>query len=118
MQVNQALNGACWALPPAWSAATPPRACHPAGGACGWGFDAVEGARRSAGGAGKPLRCGDDATAALRRLVDGRKLTCDARGRERYRRIVAVCRVDGRDVGAKLVRRGWALDYRHYSGRA
>jgi endonuclease YncB( thermonuclease family) len=31
---------------------------------------------------------------------------------------VAVCRVGGRDIGAELVREGWALDYRRYSGGA
>ena len=48
-----------------------------------WGIDAVEGSqlcRRD----GRPWRCGDDATAALRRLIDGRTLACDARDVDRY----------------------------------
>jgi endonuclease YncB( thermonuclease family) len=57
-----------------------------------WGIDAVEGSQVCQR-VGTAWRCGDDATAALRRLVDGRELTCDARDRDRYGRIVAVCRV-------------------------
>ena len=33
------------------------------------------------------------------------------RDRDRYERIVAVCRIEGWDIGAELVRQGWALDY-------
>ena len=54
-----------------------------------WGIDAVEGlqvCRRD----GRPWRCGDDATAALRRLIGGRKLACEARDVDRYGRAVAV----------------------------
>jgi endonuclease YncB( thermonuclease family) len=89
-------------------------------GASGSGSGASTSDRRLAGlpAGGQPWRCGDDATAALRRLVDGRKPTCNARSRDHYGRIVAVCRVDSRDIGAELVREGWALDYRHYSGGA
>ena len=82
-----------------------------------WGIDAVEGSqvcRRD----GRPWRCGDDATEALRRLIDGRKLACEARDVDRYGRAVAVCRVDGADIGAELVRQGWALDDERYSGGA
>ena len=81
-----------------------------------WGIDAVEGSqvcRRD----GRPWRCGDDATEALRRLIDGRKLACEARDVDRYGRAVAVCRVDGADIGAELVRQGWALDDERYSRR-
>jgi len=79
-----------------------------------WGIDAIEGSqvcRRD----GQPWRCGDDATAALRRLVDGRKLACGARDVDRHGRVVAVCRVNGADIGAEMVRQGWALDYEKYS---
>lgn len=75
-----------------------------------WGIDAVEGSqfcRRD----GQPWRCGDDAASALRRPIQGQRLTCDVRDHDRYERIVAVCRIEGWDIGAELVRQGWALDY-------
>jgi endonuclease YncB( thermonuclease family) len=82
-----------------------------------WGVDAVEGSQVCRRG-GKPWRCGEDATAAL--PAPGGRAQADLRraGRDRYRRIVAVCRVGGRDIGAEMVREGWALDYRRYSGGA
>jgi len=79
-----------------------------------WGIDAVEGSqvcRRD----GQPWRCGDDATAALRRLIDGQKLACEAQDVDRYGRVVALCRVDGVDIGSEMVRQGWALAYERYS---
>ncbi len=79
-----------------------------------WGVDAVEGdqvCQRD----GRPWRCGDDATAALRALVGDHDLTCWAVGRDRYGRTVATYTVNGQDVGAAMVRRGWALDFERYS---
>jgi endonuclease YncB( thermonuclease family) len=60
-------------------------------------------------------RCGQYATVALDRLAGGKAVTCTARDRDRYRRPVAVCTVDGRDVAEELARDGWALAYRTYS---
>jgi hypothetical protein len=40
---------------------------------------------------------------------------CEPRSRGRYGRTVAVCAVAGQDVGAWLVRDGWALAFRTYS---
>jgi endonuclease YncB( thermonuclease family) len=82
-----------------------------------WGIDAVEGdqiCQRN----GRPWRSGDDATAALEALVDGHKLSCEARDVDGYGRTVATCAVGGQDLGAEMVRQGWALDYEWYSGSA
>ena len=40
---------------------------------------------------------------------------CSERDRDRYGRILAVCRVDGADVNAWMVEQGWAVAYRKYS---
>jgi endonuclease YncB( thermonuclease family) len=80
-----------------------------------WGIDAVEGdqiCQRD----GRPWRCGDDATAALATLVDGQQITCVERDVDRYDRTVATCTVAGQDIGAAMVRQGWALDFERYSG--
>jgi endonuclease YncB( thermonuclease family) len=82
-----------------------------------WGIDAVENAQVCHRD-GRPWRCGDDATAALRRLIDGQKVACEARDVDRYGRMIAVCLVDGADIGSEMVRQGWALDYERYSGGA
>ncbi len=67
---------------------------------------------------GKQWRCGQDATFALANLIGRTWVTCIERDRDRYGRIVAVCKVGGpkgQDLGAWMVAEGWALAYRKYS---
>lgn len=59
--------------------------------------------------------CGRRATRALAGRLGGRTVVCEERDRDRYGRIVAVCRQDGRDINAWMVAEGWALAYRRYS---
>lgn len=42
-------------------------------------------------------------------------MTCAPRTRDRYGRTVALCRVEARDLGATMVRDGWALAFVRYS---
>jgi len=60
------------------------------------------------------FRCGLRATAVLRAIVGGRDVRCVEKGRDRYRRVLAVCYAGKVDIGGELVRRGWALTYRRY----
>ena len=62
-----------------------------------------------------PWPCGRRSARALADLIDGRVVACQERDRDRYGRIVAVCRRDALDVNAWLVAEGWALAYRRYS---
>lgn len=60
-------------------------------------------------------KCGPQASAALHDMVANRTVTCvpmycDPRGRT-----VAVCRLDGADIGEAMVRAGWAVDWPYYS---
>lgn len=64
---------------------------------------------------GRPWRCGQEATAALRSHLGGRSVTCHEVDVDRFGRSVARCLVNGQDVNAWLVRNGWALAYRRYS---
>ena len=54
---------------------------------------------------------GIEARGGLRALVAGRVVTCESRARDRYGRLVAVCAVDGRDLGAVLIAAGLAARY-------
>ncbi|MBI1187365.1 MAG: hypothetical protein GC206_08565 [Alphaproteobacteria bacterium] len=76
-----------------------------------FGIDAPEGGQVCASGAPGPA-----AAAALEALVDGGSVQCEGRDRDRYGRRVAVCAVDGTDLGASLVRAGWAWNYTRYAG--
>ena len=78
------------------------------------GIDAPESGQLCRAG-GKSWRCGRQASRALADRADGRLVVCEERDRDRYGRIVALCRVGGEDLGAWLVSRGWALAYRRYS---
>lgn len=42
-------------------------------------------------------------------------LTCEIMGRDRYHRLLAHCVSGGRDLGAQLVSRGWAVAYGSYA---
>jgi endonuclease YncB( thermonuclease family) len=79
-----------------------------------FGVDAPEG-RQSCTRGGRNWGCGDAAAAELRRLVGSRDVKCEQRDTDTYGRIVAVCRVGTTDLGAAMVRAGFALAYRQYS---
>jgi endonuclease YncB( thermonuclease family) len=74
------------------------------------GIDAPETDQTCTDANGKTWPCGRTATRELRGLIGGRDLACDKRALDRYRRVLAVCKLpDGSDVNAWLVRQGWAL---------
>jgi endonuclease YncB( thermonuclease family) len=64
---------------------------------------------------GAAWRCGDWARAELAARIKGRAISCEGRGRDRYDRLLATCRIGGTDLGQSLVRDGVAFAYRRYS---
>ncbi|MDE0240668.1 MAG: thermonuclease family protein [bacterium] len=78
------------------------------------GIDAPESEQRCRAD-GRLWPCGQDATQALARHVGSGTVACEERDRDRYGRVVAVCRVGGGDINAWMVAQGWALAYRRYS---
>lgn len=81
------------------------------------GIDAPEIRQRCEDGAGRPWACGRAATVALGALVGMAEVTCTARRRDRYRRLVAVCWAGGADIGRGMVTQGMAMAHRRF-GRA
>src|SRR4051794_37635652 len=75
-----------------------------------WGIDAPE--SRPACAHGWPA--GREATAALRRLVEGGAIVCEMRGHDRYGRSIGLCRAGGKDLGAELVSAGMAWAFTRY----
>lgn len=56
------------------------------------------------------------ATGQLEYLIKGAKeVVCEPKDTDRYGRIVAVCRADGRDLGRQMVRLGFAYAFTRYS---
>ncbi len=56
------------------------------------------------------------ATAALRRMIEGRSILCEDSGERSHRRVVARCFIGGEDVGRALIREGLARDCPRHSG--
>jgi endonuclease YncB( thermonuclease family) len=81
------------------------------------GIDAPESWQRCQDAAGRDYRCGAVAANELDAfLAASRPTACRQVSRDRFRRVVAVCRrADGEDVGSWLVRNGHALDWPKYS---
>lgn len=59
--------------------------------------------------------CGLQATNELKNIINKYQVSCIKKGKDRYGRLVSVCYVNGEDINALLVERGWALAYRKYS---
>jgi endonuclease YncB( thermonuclease family) len=80
-----------------------------------FGIDAPEGRQDCRDAAGRDYACGNDARRALIEAIGGRDVSCAATGATTYDRVVALCRVDGRDLGDAMVRAGHALELRQHS---
>lgn len=80
------------------------------------GIDAPESRQTCAAKAtGEAIRCGQKAAFYLSDLLAEHTVTCTEAGKDRYGRMLAHCDVDGQDVGASMVRAGWALAFVRYS---
>ena len=51
----------------------------------------------------------------LKEHLNGRQVECVGHARDRYGRLLAVCYVGGESINERIVREGWALDFRRYS---
>ncbi|HEY0438878.1 MAG TPA: thermonuclease family protein [Xanthobacteraceae bacterium] len=63
---------------------------------------------------GRLWNCGADAAAALRAASAGKDIVCKPRERDRYGRTVAVCQAGGLDLGAAMIKGGYAVSYGGY----
>lgn len=65
---------------------------------------------------GGGYHCGEQARAALGRILGGGAVTCEAIGTDRYdRRVVRCVNGQGQDIAAAMVAAGWAMAYRRYA---
>lgn len=79
------------------------------------GIDAPESSQLCRRSDGSRWRCGQKAALALADQIGRDPVACDERDRDRYGRIVGVCRTGTTVLNEWLVREGWALAYRRYS---
>ena len=55
------------------------------------------------------------ATDELKIIICTNQINCKSKDKDRYGRFISVCFVNGEDINALLVGKGWALAYRKYS---
>ena len=79
------------------------------------GIDAPETGQTCTTRAGEVWPCGRKATAELAHMIGDRAVSCEDRGLDKYRRVLAVCRAGDVDVNAEMVRRGYAWAFVRYS---
>jgi endonuclease YncB( thermonuclease family) len=64
----------------------------------------------------KEYSCGEKATNALKRKIDGKSVTCKLQDKlDRYKRYIGVCFLKDVDLNKWMVRNGYAVAYRRYS---
>jgi endonuclease YncB( thermonuclease family) len=78
-----------------------------------YGIDAPE-YRQTCLRAGFAWPCGVEAANVMRRMVAGREIRCRPRDQDRYGRTVAVCFIGALDLGAAMVKGGFAMAYGAY----
>jgi len=77
------------------------------------GIDAPE-LSQTCGNASVTWRCGQDARTALSEHIGKKSVHCVSEGKDKYRRSLAVCKVDGDDIGKWMITHGWAVSYGKY----
>lgn len=63
-----------------------------------------------------PWKCGVASTEHLKSFIGEKAVTCENRGRDRYRRMIGKCRVGSLDIGAEMIEAGMAMPYWKYGG--
>ncbi|MCH8686301.1 thermonuclease family protein [Pedomonas mirosovicensis] len=61
------------------------------------------------------MRCGQAAALALDELISHRPVACEPKDKDRYGRIVAICKLGTTDLNGWMVMQGHALAYRTYA---
>src|SRR5471030_1179789 len=79
------------------------------------GIDAPESRQECTRSDGTSWRCGQQAALVLSDRIGRSVVHCDARGHDRYGRIISVCLKDTEDLNRWMVANGWAVAYRKYS---
>ena len=80
-----------------------------------YGIDTPEIKQTCTNNNGQSYSCGVKATLELKKIIGSRKVSCIKKTKDRYKRSISICYVDGKDINSLMVKQGWALAYRKYS---
>jgi len=64
---------------------------------------------------GKRYPCGQQASLTLSNKISRSTVRCRSHDVNRYKRVIAVCRLGQENLNRWMVRRGWSIPYRQYS---
>ena len=81
------------------------------------GVDAPETKQQCAdivNGEKKYFECGKVATMRLAQIIGKNKVECTNEGRDKYKRQLSYCYVNGENINRRMVREGYAVAYRQY----
>jgi len=79
------------------------------------GIDAPEYGQECTKTSGGTWPCGKESTAFLKSITHNQTVHCDDRGSDGYKRTIAVCKVGGSEINAKMVAAGLAWAFERYS---
>ena len=77
-------------------------------------IDAPESSQLCLDAAGKRYRCGQKCAFMLADMIGRSVVSCQPKGRDRYKRIIAVCFMGETNINAWMVAQGWAVAFRKY----
>jgi endonuclease YncB( thermonuclease family) len=77
-------------------------------------IDAPESSQLCLDADSKRYRCGQKSAFALADFIGRSVVSCDPKGRDRYKRVIAVCYKGETNLNAWMVTHGWAVAYRKY----
>jgi endonuclease YncB( thermonuclease family) len=59
--------------------------------------------------------CGKESAKVLINFINNKKVICDVKDTDKYKRYISVCFVNNVDMNKFMVKNGWAIAYRYYS---
>jgi len=77
-------------------------------------IDAPESSQLCMDAASKRYRCGQKSAFALADMIGRSVVSCAPKGRDRYKRVIAVCFKVDTNLNAWMVLQGWAVAFRKY----
>jgi endonuclease YncB( thermonuclease family) len=77
-------------------------------------IDAPESSQLCLDAAAKRYRCGQKSAFALADMIARSVVWCEPKGRDRYKRIIAVCFKGETNLNSWMVAQGWAVAFRKY----
>ncbi len=80
-----------------------------------YGIDAPEAKQKCHLKNGKEWNCGIDSKNMLKKLIKNSIVFCIGKKYDRYKRLIAKCYVDNKNIESFMVKNGWAVAYRRYS---